>query len=75
VLKETCPGETGENAGKFTVTLFEQVTKLSTTALKMTAPEIILPEDCLTREGPYPSLNQADEREENDDEDEDHFFF
>jgi len=75
VLKETCPGETGENAGKFMVTFAEQAIKAATTALKMIAPQIILPEDCLTREGPFPSLNQADEREEDNEEDEDNFFF
>jgi hypothetical protein len=75
VLKDTCPGEIGENAGKFMVTFVGQAMKAATTVLKMIAPQIILPEDCLTRAGPFPSLNQADDREENNDEDEDNFFF
>jgi len=75
VFKETCQGKTGENAGKFMVTFTEQTIKAATTALKMIAPQITIPEGCLTREGPFSSLNQAEQREEDYSEDEDNFFF
>jgi len=71
VIIETCPGEQGQDAAEFMVMFSSQAIKSVSRGLKAVVPQMVIPEDCLTREEPSAAVNRPERiTDANEDDDE-----
>uniref|UniRef100_A0A914USA5 Uncharacterized protein n=1 Tax=Plectus sambesii TaxID=2011161 RepID=A0A914USA5_9BILA len=59
VIIEKCPGENGQNAAEFMSSFSEQAIKSVSKGMKAVAPQIVVPDDCLSREDSSPAINRS----------------
>jgi len=73
VIIEKCPGQMGEDAAEFMSMFSEQSIKSVSQGLKVVAPQMVIPEDCLSRGEPLSAINRSERNaavDKEDDEDE-----
>jgi hypothetical protein len=72
VIIEKCRGQKGQDAAEFISMFSEQSLKSVLRGLKAVAPQMVIPEDCFSRDEPSDAINPAERDEAVDKEDDEY---